>query len=101
MFKFSAQKWTSVIPWRTAFSFGGAVDDENKISLVVEEPTSEGRTIVVPDASGRLVVGLGRNRVQPIRRTAFNSTDEGWQTTQTCLKDILSNFCQALTDGVC
>ena len=45
---------------RTALSFGGAADDDNKISLVVEEPQSEWRTIVLPDASGRLVVGPAR-----------------------------------------
>jgi hypothetical protein len=41
---------------RTAFSFGGAVDDEHRTSLVVDEPTSAFQTIVLPDASGRLVV---------------------------------------------
>ena len=40
----------------TAFRFGGMVDDENKISLNVAEPTSKWRTIVLPDASGTLVV---------------------------------------------
>ena len=40
----------------TAFQFGGSVDDENKISLNVKEPTSAWRTIVLPDASGTLVV---------------------------------------------
>ena len=41
---------------QTALTFGGAVDDENKISLVVDEPTSAWRTIRLPDASGRVVV---------------------------------------------
>ena len=40
----------------TAFQFGGSIDDENKISLNVKEPTSAWRTIVLPDASGTLVV---------------------------------------------
>ena len=44
------------IKGQTALYFGGAVDDENKISLIVDEPTSAYRTIRLPDASGRLVV---------------------------------------------
>ena len=47
---------TVTVHGRTAFSFGGAVDDGNRTSLVVDEPTSEFQTIVLPDASGRLVV---------------------------------------------
>jgi len=36
--------------------FGGTEDNDHKISLVVDEPTSKWRTIKIPDANGRLVV---------------------------------------------
>ena len=49
-------EFRGTIKGRTAFSFGGAVDDARKISVVVDEPTSAWRTIVLPDASGRFVV---------------------------------------------
>ena len=41
---------------QTALMFGGTLDDSNKISFNVDEPTSANRVIHIPDANGRLVV---------------------------------------------
>ena len=54
------------ITGRTPLVFGGTLDDENKMSIHVEEPTSQWRTIVIPDASGRLVVGPGFDTVTSV-----------------------------------
>ena len=41
---------------QTALMFGGTLDDSNKISFNVDEPTSANRVIHIPDANGRLMV---------------------------------------------
>ena len=45
-----------IIYGRTALMFGGEEDDGHKISFNVDQPTSNSRTINIPDNSGKLVV---------------------------------------------
>jgi hypothetical protein len=84
---------------RTPLVFGGTLDDENKMSIDVEEPTSEWHNIVIPDASGRLVVGPGFDTISSVPNPTLSQLKKRGLVDD--LKDILSSFYRALRGGDC